>query len=361
MTTTDGIYVDGELVFEGDCSGPQSAEEVLVNPEVEVAVLETARGGILRSGLAFDVCDVGVVLNVTPDHIGLGGVHTLEDLALVKGVVIESVRRSGYGVLNADDPLVADMARYCDGRVVYFSPDPGSPRLVDHVEAGGMGVTIVDGRVVLRRGEWEKVVVEVAEIPATLGGALSFQVSNVLSAVGAAWGAGVRVKVMRRALRTFAADATMMPGRFNLFEGPGYTLLVDFAHNPAAMRVLSDAVREYMSRRSYERVVGSVAAPGDRRDLEIRDVARIAAETFDVLIVHDDDDLRGRAPGEVPAMMAEAAREVLSHDNVIQVIGEFPAFEKAIEMTRPGDLTVICAVQVPETLRRVRGFLGGEG
>jgi cyanophycin synthetase len=361
ITTTDGIYLDGALAFEGDCSGPQSAEDVLASEEVEVAVLETARGGILRSGLAFDVCDVGVLLNVSEDHIGLAGVNSVEDMAAAKGVVIESVRRKGYGVLNADDPLVADMARYCDGTVTYFSPDPTSARLVEHVGDGGMAVTVVEGWVVLQEGGRRNRVVQVAEVPATLGGLAPFQVSNVLAAAAAAWGAGVAPEVIGRALQTFRADAQMTPGRFNLFEGPGYAMLVDFAHNPAAMRALCVVVREYAASKGFKRLIGSVAAPGDRRNAQIKEVARIAADTFDVLIVHDDDDVRGRAPGEVPGIMAAVARRRLAGDMVIPVVGEFAALEKALEITCDGDLTVICAVQVPETLRRVREHLAAAG
>ncbi len=361
MTTTDGIYLDGKLSFEGDCSGPQSADEVLTNADVEVAVLETARGGILRSGLAFDVCDVGVVLNVTADHIGLGGIHSLEDLAFAKGVVIESVRRSGFGVLNAEDALSAELAEYCDGGVIFFSRNPQNARLKKHAKAGGIAITVVDGWLQLSEKSNKTQIVKVEDVPATLGGSIGFQIDNALAAAAAAWGAGVAPEVIGRALGTFDANADMTPGRFNVFEGSDYTLVVDFAHNPASMMALRDALKGYTATRQYKRIVGAVGAPGDRRDREIRDVAAIAAGMFDLLIVRDDDDLRGREPGEVPRIMAEEARKTLPGDKVIEVVGEFPTLAKALETTRPGDLTVICAVQIPRTLQEIRAHLASAG
>ena len=201
MATSEGVYLGGTLTLAGDCSGPQAAEEVLENPDVEVAVLETGLEGILHSGLAFDVCDVGVVLNATPADTGREGLHSTTDVAQVESVVAESVRRSGFGVLNADDPLVVDMARYCDGALIYFSPDPTSSRLVEHFDKKGMGVTVADGWVVLREGKKETRVIALEDIPATRRNAPPFDVGNILAAVGAAWGAGVEAKVIARGIR----------------------------------------------------------------------------------------------------------------------------------------------------------------
>lgn len=355
MPTTDGIYFNGVLEFVGDCSGPRSAEDVLLDPRVEVAVLETARGGIVRNGLAFDVCDVGVLLNVTADHIGLGSVHSVEDLAVVKGVVLEAVRRSGYGVVNADDPLVVIEAGDCDGTPIFFSRNPESPVLAQHVRKGGMASTLdSESRLVLREGRKETRLLPARDIPATLDGLIPFQVDNALAAAAAAWGAGVSPEVIAEALRTFRVGDDTTPGRLNIFEGPDYTIVIDFAHNPAAMRAQGEMVRALRERYRPERVIGVVAAPGDRRDQEIVDVAAISAGYFDLLIVRDDDDLRGREPGEVSDMMADAAREVLPPDKVFPVTGEFPALHMAFDMLRPGDMLVVCAVQIDQTLQDVR-------
>jgi cyanophycin synthetase len=267
------------------------------------------------------------------------------------------VRRSGYGVANADDPLVVIEAGDCDGTVIYFSRNPGSPVLSKHVKRGGMAGTLDDGWLVLLQGREATRLLPASAIPATMNGLIPFQVENALAAAAAAWGAGVSPEVITSALATFRAGEEITPGRFNVFEGPGYTVVVDFAHNPAAMRAQGEMVAALRERYRPERVIGVVAAPGDRRDQEITDVATIAAGYFDILIVRDDDDLRGREPGEVSDMMAEAARKVLPPENVYPVEGEFPALHMAFDMLRPGDLLVVCAVQIDQTLQDVHARL----
>jgi cyanophycin synthetase len=269
-TTTDGVYLQNRMVVQGDMTGPFAANVVLSNPTVDVAVLETARGGLLRSGLGFEECDVGIVLNVSADHLGLGGIHTVEQLADVKSVVPAVVRRRGYAVLNADDPLVLAMAERTRGDVVLFSAvdGRGNPHLERHVEEGGTAATMEDNTFVIRRGRLCIPIAAANDVPLTLGGAARFQYGNILAAVAAAYVQGMRYEDIRSGLLSFFPSPALMPGRLNLLRvGPGQ-VLVDYAHNPAAVDGLIDLVRRMPARRR----IGVITAPGDRRDEDLREV-----------------------------------------------------------------------------------------
>lgn len=298
MTTTDGIYFNGIRRVKGDCSGPKSAEAVLQHPRVEVAVLETARGGILRSGLAWDESTVSVVLNVASDHLGLEGIETPERLARVKRVPLESVAKDGYGVLNADDTLVADMAPHCPGEVIFFSMNPTGPVMSTHLASNSKGVFLRDGQIIFAEGANETVLMRAADVPATYGGLVPFQAQNALAAAAACWGAGVPLDSIRLGLRTFQTDENMTPGRFNIFNVGRVRVIIDYGHNPHALRAIQAAILHMQPRRT----IGVVAAPGDRRDADIQELAVVAAHTFDWVIVREDDDLRGREPGEVSTL-----------------------------------------------------------
>lgn len=261
MTTTEGVYIAGERIISGDCSGPQSARAVLLHPQVEAAVLETARGGILREGLAFDRCAVGVVTNVSADHLGLQGVETLRDLAAVKQVVVEAVAPDGAAVLNADDPLVAEMAAACDGQVVYFGRSASSPVMAAHLGAGGRGVTAEDGAIWLHMGGQRTALIELERVGFTAGGAIAFQVANALAASAAAWAVGLNPALISRGLATFATDFQSVPGRFNVRELAGVQVIIDYAHNLAAMEALGQAVQALGRRRT----VLVFTLPGIRR------------------------------------------------------------------------------------------------
>ncbi len=230
MTCTDGIYVQNRRIDTGDCSGPTSAQNILMNPGVDFAVLETARGGILRAGLGFDRCDVAVVTNIGEgDHLGLSDIDTIEKLARVKRTIIEAVTKgSGYGVLNAADPLTVEMAEYCPGHVVFFARDPQNPVLEAHRRKGGRAVTVHNNTIVLCEGDREINVQALAHVPLTHGGRVGFQVENTLAAVAACWSAGLNLSVIRMGLSTFGADMQCSPGRFNLFEYNGATVIVDY-------------------------------------------------------------------------------------------------------------------------------------
>jgi cyanophycin synthetase len=354
FTTTDGIYLQNRLVMEGDMTGPFSANVVLSNLTVEVAVLETARGGIIRAGLGFDECDVGVVLNVTADHLGLGGIHTLEQLAEVKGVVPAVVRRDGHAVLNADDPLVYAMRERTPGDVALFSVlDEESPRVVAHLARGGIAAVVEDGQFVIRRGRLRIPVIAERDVPLMMGGAARFQRGNVLAAIAAAYVRGMRYDDIRAGLTSFFPSRTTTPGRLNLMRvAGGRRVLVDYAHNPAALEGLADLVQRLPAGRR----LAIVTAPGDRRDEDIREVGRLLAG-FDRVWLREDRERRGRAPGEVPSLlMAGLQAGGMDAARAEVLIDEAEALQRALEAMEAEDLLVILSDEVPETLRIVSAY-----
>jgi len=352
FTTTDGVYLQNRQVMEGDMTGPFSANIILSNPTVDVAVLETARGGILRAGLGWDECDVGVVLNVTADHLGLRGINTVEQLAEVKSVIPAVVKREGHAVLNADDELVYAMRHRSPADIVLFSTlAPGeNARFDEHVERGGIGARIEDGIFVIRRGRLRIPIAGVSEVPLMMGGAARFQQQNILGAIATAYVQGVRYDTIRAGLLSFFPSPSMTPGRLNLLRVGDARVLVDYAHNPAAVKGLMDMVASIPARRR----IGVVGAPGDRRDDDIREVGRMCG-ALDLAIVKEDDDLRGRRPGETMAMVIEGLREAgLRGDQIEQVSDEDAAVARALEVLGEGDVAVVLADDVPGVLEQLR-------
>jgi cyanophycin synthetase len=356
FTTTDGVYLQNRLVLRGDMTGPFAANVLLSNPTVEVAVLETARGGILRSGLGFDECDVGIVLNVAGDHLGLHGIHTLEQLADVKGVVPAVVKRRGTAVLNADDPPVAAMAERTRGDVVYFTtvPDRGNPIVEAHLETGGTSACIEQGEFVVRRGRLCIPIAAVHEVPLTVEGLARFQYGNVLAAIAATFVQGMRYEDIRAGLLSFFPSPALTPGRLNLLRVRGGTVLVDYAHNPRAVEGLMEVAMGLEARRR----MGVLA--GDRRDEDIRVVGRLCAR-LDRVILKEDDDRRGRAPGEVAHLLAEGLRDGgLASDRIDTVFAEQEALSHALGGMQDGDLLVVLAEDVSGVLGAVRPRASGE-
>jgi cyanophycin synthetase len=357
MTTTDGVYLQDRLVMAGDMTGPFSANIILSNPTVEVAVLETARGGILRAGLGFDECDVGVILNVSADHLGLRGIHTLEQLADVKSVVAAVVKRDGHAVLNADDPLVYAMRERTSADIVLFSTmEPGSNPLVeDHIARGGITGRVEEQMFVVRRGRLRIPIARVGEVPLTLGGAARFQFGNVLAAIVSAYVQGVRYDTIRAGLLSFFPSPSMTPGRLNLLRVGNAQVLIDYAHNPAAIRGLMEVAAAIPAARR----IGVVAVPGDRRDADILEAGRHAA-ALDEVIVKEDEDLRGRKPGEVAALIAEGLRAGgMAEDRIRMIPSEPEAIERMLAELREGDLVVVLAENVPGVLRQVAPHTAG--
>ena len=357
LTSTDGIYVDGRIVRRADASGPRSASMVLQNPTVDLAVFEVARGGILREGLGYGRNDVAVVLNVTGDHLGLGGITSIKQLAEVKRVVVEAVPRDGVAVLNAEDPLVVAMARHSSGSVIYFSLDPENERIKFQASRGRRAVTIEPGRngemIVLRQGRKSMNLVWTHLIPATFEGRARMNVQNALAATAAAWAAGAHLHDIRQGLRTFTTSYFMAPGRLNMFELDGYRVVVDYAHNPPALEAVGDFV-ERLTEPSIGgaraqvtgRRIGVIATAGDRRDEDIREMGRIAARYFDEIVIREDTNNRGRPVGGTASLIDEGIRSAPADASrvkrVTTVLDELEATRHALGIAREGDVVVVC-------------------
>jgi cyanophycin synthetase len=348
FTTTDGVYLQNRMVRKGDMTGPFAANIVLSNPTVEVAVLETARGGILRAGIGFDEADVGIVLNVSADHLGLRGIHTLEQLADVKSVVAAIVKRQGHAILNADEPLVYSMRYKTGADVALFSlADPGTnDAFEDHIAKNGIGARIEDGMFVILRGRLRIPVARVREVPLMLGGAARFQRGNILAAILAAYVQGMRYDDIRAGLQSFAPSPSLTPGRLNLTRVGSVRVLVDYAHNPAAIEGLMEVVQQLPAKRR----IGLITAPGDRRDDDIREVGRLSA-SLDRVIIKEDHDRRGRKEGEIVALVKEGLQERgMTDDQIEVVLNELDAIKHALSSADGDDLITIMADDVPGVL-----------
>ncbi|HUH16548.1 MAG TPA: cyanophycin synthetase [Methylomirabilota bacterium] len=357
LTSTDGIYVDGRIVRRADASGPKSASMVLQNPTVDFGVFEVARGGILREGLGYQRNDVAVVLNVTGDHLGLGGITSIRQLAEVKRVVVEAVPRDGVAVLNADDPLVVSMARHCSGSVMYFSMDPENEKIKYQASRGRRAVTLESGRngdmIVLRQGRKSMSLVWTHLIPATFEGRARMNVQNALAATAAAWAAGAHLHDIRQGLRTFTTSYFMAPGRLNMFELDGYRVVVDYAHNPPALRALGDFVDRLTEPSTggarapvTGRRIAVIATAGDRRDEDIVELGYVAAAYFDEIIVREDANNRGRPVGSTAALIEQGIRSAPNDasrtPSVVTILDELEATRHALDAARDGDVVVVC-------------------
>ena len=346
MTNTDGVYVDGRQIDNGDCSGPRSARNVLLHPEVDAAVFETARGGILREGLGFDRCQVAVVTNIgAGDHLGLNYITTVEDLAVLKRVIVQNVAPTGYAVLNAADPIVAAMASACPGQVIYFASDRHHPVMATH-RAQGKRTVYVDGdSIVAAEGSWREAI-HLRDVPITRNGRIGFQVENVMAAVAAAWGVGLPWQTIRRGLSGFVNDTDNAPGRFNLMDYRGATVIADYGHNADAMRALVAAIDALPARRRCVVISGA----GDRRDEDLRVQTEILGDAFDDVMLYQDAAQRGRDDGEVIALLREGLAGAKRAHHIEEVRGEFLAIDKALARLEPGDLCLILVDQVEEAL-----------
>lgn len=362
LTTSNGIYIGGEQIVSGDTTGPRSAKVVLSDPTVDVAVLETARGGILREGLGFDRCDVGAVLNVQPDHLGLGGIETVEDLAWVKSLIVEVVDRNGTSVLNADDPLTFRMRRQARGQVILFSMRGGgncAPEVQAHIAAGGAAVvrepTMLGDELVLYQASQRRPILRARDIPATLGGYAWMNVQNALAAAAIAAAQGVPLSVIRTALRSFTTSFEQNPGRLNVYDGHPFRVLLDYAHNPAGLALLGELVPHL--RPHQGRVIGVMGVAGDRRDEDIREMGALAARTFDELIVREDELRRGRAVGEGARLITEGAlKGGLAPAQLRTILPEPEAVDAALRLAAPGDLVVILVTEVEDTWQQILKF-----
>ncbi len=360
MTSTDGVVIDERLLIKADASGPRSARMVLQNPRVDFAVFEVARGGILREGLGYERNDVAVVLNVQPDHLGLRGIDTIEQLADVKAVLVEAVPRDGHAVLNADDPLVRGMRRRCSGQVVWFSmEEPGSEvrEMIDaHCRRGGKALVLNPSdrgeMIVVKHGRREMQLAWTHLLPATFGGRARMNVQNALGAAAAAFAAGAPLHDIRQGLRTFSTNYYLSPGRLNEVEVNGVNVIVDYCHNAPGMRALGDFVdrlgESMESSHDLARLsrIGIIATAGDRRDEDMTELGVIAAQHFDVVIVREDEALRGRERGDIAALVTEGVKTAMAEGSrckqVETVLDEIKAVRRAMSRANKGDLVVVC-------------------
>lgn len=349
FTATDGIYIQEYLVEQGDNTGPYSATAILKDPTVEIAVLETARGGILRSGLAFNSCDIGVVLNVAADHLGLGGIDTIEQMAKVKGVVAETVRPEGYAILNADDPLVAAMAEKVSCKVAYFSMNPDNPIIIEHSRRNGLAAIYENGYLSILEGRWTLRVEKAVNIPMTMKGMAPFMIANALAGCLAAFAQGVDIELIRQGVRTFQTSAEQTPGRMNLFDVEDYHVLIDYAHNAHGVEAVGGFVRNWHGAK-----IGVVGAPGDRRDEDLILLGNIAAQIFDRIIIKEDGDLRGRIPGEVADLIAKGIDRTNPDSSYEVILDETDATNTALALAQADNLIVIFPEKVEQAIGLIK-------
>lgn len=350
MTNTDGVYVAGQRIDTGDCSGPKSAKNVLLHPDVDAAVFETARGGMLREGLGFDHCQVAVVTNIgMGDHLGLAHVHTAEDLALVKRVVVQNVTPgTGVAVLNAADPLVANMANGCPGSVTFFAHSRHHPVIVRH-RAQGKRVIYLDGDTIVAAEAGREHRIALSGIPITQNGSIGFQIENAMAAIGAGWALALDWAVIRAGLASFVSDVQTAPGRFNLFSHRGATLIADYGHNADAIRALVCAIDNMPANRRSVVISGA----GDRRDEDIRQQTEILGDAFDEVVLYQDKCQRGRADGEVLGLLRQGLENAKRTREVKEIRGEFVAIDAAFASLKAGELCLILVDQVEAALRHI--------
>ena len=351
-TTSDGVYIQNQMMMKGDCTGPVSSTFVLRDPTVDFAVLECARGGILKSGLAFQNCDIAIVTNVSTDHIGLGGIDSLEQMAKVKAVVAETVFPHGYAILNADDDLVYRIKDDLKCNIGLFSMDENNPRIKAHCKAGGLATIFENGYVSIMKGTWKMRVIKVAEIPITYGGRAIHNIMNTLPAVLATYlYRNIKVGDIKLALQTFVPSPTLTPGRLNLFVFKHFRFLVDFAHNQAGLQFLGD----FVSKMEGSPKVGIISGTGDRRDEDIRDLGKLSAQYFDEIIIRQDKNLRGRTAEEIVNLLIEGINETKSTDIPITIIyNEKEAIMYAYNNAKPGSLITIMCDVVAEALEMIK-------
>ncbi|MFO7719563.1 MAG: cyanophycin synthetase [Gillisia sp.] len=349
-TTSDGVYIQNRLLMKGDCTGPASAEFVLKDPTVDFAVLECARGGLLRAGLGFSKCDIGIVTNVAEDHLGLKGIHTIEQLAKVKGIIPESVMPEGYAILNADDDLVYNMRNNVQCKVALFSMDENNPKIISMQKQGGLCAVYENGFITICKGEWKLRVIKAVNVPLTFGGRAAFMIQNILPAVLTAYLRGFTIEDMKVSLETFIPSPAQTPGRLNLFQFKNFQVLLDYAHNPAGMR----ALHKFIENIDATVKVGIIAGVGDRREQDTNEIGSIAAEMFDEIIIRQDKNLRGRTEKELICMLKDGIQKKDPKKEITVIPNEKEAILFAVNNATKGSLIVICSDVVTEALDLVQ-------
>ena len=352
FTTSDGVYIQNSMLLKGDTTGPISAEFVLKDPTVEFAVLETARGGILRSGLGFGLCDIAVITNIQEDHLGISDIHTLEDLARVKQVVVNSVKNDGWAILNADNKHCVKIGKDVNCNVAYFSMDEKNPVVKEHCRKGGIAAVYENGFVTIKKGDWKIRIEKVTHIPITFNGTVGFMTQNVLAASLATFVWGFKIEDIRLSLETFIPSAAQTPGRMNIFELKECKIMVDFAHNPDGLR----GIKDFLSTLDIKRSTGIISGTGDRRDEDLREIGRISAEMFDNVIICQEKYLRGRDRDEIVKLIIEGLKEVKPEID-IQIINKGKdAFNHAVNHIIPGSFVTIIGDSVSNAVELVQDY-----
>ena len=356
FTTSDGIYVQNSMLTKGDTTGPVSAEFVLKDPTVEFAVLETARGGILRSGLGFNTCDVAVITNIQEDHMGLSDINTLADMARVKGVVARSVKRDGYAVLNADNEYCVGVAKGLECKIAYFSIDENNPVIVEHCKKGGIAAIYENGYITIKKGEWKFRVEKASHIPLTFGGKVTFMIYNVLAATLASYVYGFTIEDIKGSLETFIPSAAQTPGRMNIFELKDYKVMIDFAHNADGFK----GIKEFLTTIDSPYKIGIITGTGDRRDDDIRDMGRLSAQMFDHIIIRQDKYLRGRQPDDIVALLVEGIKESNPTQSYEYIPVEVEALNHAFSLAQKGTFITALSDVIDNAIEVVQSYMDAE-
>lgn len=356
FTTSDGIYVQNHMMEKGDTTGPISAEYILKDPTVEFAVLETARGGILRSGLGFSRCDIAIITNIQEDHLGLSDIHTLDDLARVKSTVVRSVKKDGWAILNAEDEQCLKIAKDLSCNIAYFAMDENNPTVKQFSKEGKIVAVYENGFITIKKGEWKIRVERATHVPLTMGGKAKFMIANVLAATLAAYLQGFKTEDISLSLQTFIPSAAQTPGRMNIFEFKRFKVLIDFAHNPSGYR----GVEEFLSSVEATKKIGIIAGVGDRRDEDIKECATIAARMFDHIIIRQEKHLRGRTEEEIIGLIMEGIKESgrsVTHEIIKK---EVEAIKHAIDNAEDGSFITALSDVVTNAIEIVQEYLDKE-
>ncbi len=356
FTTSDGIYIQNHMMEKGDTTGPFSAEYILKDPNVEFAVLETARGGILRSGLGFSRCDIGVITNIQEDHLGISDIHDLKDLSRVKSVVADSVKKDGWAVLNGEDENCLEIANSLSCNVALFSLDENAPAIVEHCKAGGIAAIYENGFITIKKGDWKFRVERATHIPLTMNGKAKFMIANVLAATLASYLYGFKTEDIKLSLATFLPGAAQTPGRMNIFEFSKFKVMIDFAHNPNGYRGIED----FMKSVDATRKIGIISGVGDRRDEDIRECARIAGNMFDHIVIRQEKHLRGRTEEEIIGLILEGIASADKESTYEVVTLETEAIRHAISLAEEGTFIVALSDVIDNAIDIVQSYLDSE-
>jgi cyanophycin synthetase len=338
MTTTDGIYINGECVLEGDTTGPYSANIVLTNNEVDIAVLETARGGIIRGGLAYELADVAVITNITDDHLGLNGIETLEDLADIKALVGEAVKTDGYVVINGDDFMSRSILNRFKSKLIVFSAHKDNEILDDNIKNGGYGIYIDEGNLCIQNKDMIIPLINIHDIGITIKGALKYNIQNAMAACGALIAFGIDSTIIKKALKDFQCNEELNPGRFNVFDIDGVITILDYGHNIDGYK----SVLEGLAKIKHNNLIGVIGVPGDRLDRTTLQVGKISGSYFNKIFIKEDKDRRGRLPKEVAELLKKGVLDSgFSSNDVKIVLDESEALTEALDAANTGDIVII--------------------